>query len=121
MFPKSGCQLSMVCDLSTPENKRRDNTGCSAEESDYLRLVGYGGLVDSMYCGKKARTFLYSRYTHSNILKILQQYDSQSQLLKEFFKSIRNSPRMLLPSVSLTEFQPKKFKTSHRKGYLCQS
>ena len=44
----------MVCDLSTPENKRRDNT-CSAEESDYLRLVGYGGLVDSMYCGHKEK------------------------------------------------------------------
>ena len=57
MFPKSGCQLSMVCDLSTPENKRRDNTGCSAEESDYLRLVGYGGLVDSMYCGKKVKKY----------------------------------------------------------------
>ena len=44
----------MVCDLSTPENKRRDNA-CSAEESDYLRLVGYGGLVDSMYCGQKEK------------------------------------------------------------------
>ena len=69
MFPKSGCQLSMVCGLSTPENKRRDNAGCSAEESDYLRLVGYGGLVDSMYCGKKARKYREYRYTHSNVFK----------------------------------------------------
>ena len=58
MFPKGGCQLNMVCDLSTPEDKGRDyNAGCSSEESDYLRLVGYGGLVDSMYCGKKVRRY----------------------------------------------------------------
>ena len=58
MFPKGGCQLSMVCDLSNPENKGRDNNvGCSAEESDYLRLVGYRGLLDSMYCEKKVRMY----------------------------------------------------------------
>ena len=43
----------MICGLSTPDVNSRN--GCSAKESDYLRLVGYGGLVDSMYCGSREK------------------------------------------------------------------
>jgi hypothetical protein len=46
----------MVCDLGTPENASKRIAGedagkCLSDVSDYLRLVSYGGLVDSMYCG----------------------------------------------------------------------
>jgi len=44
------CQLNMVCDLKTPESNSRENT-CSVFTSDYLRLVGYGGVMDTKYCG----------------------------------------------------------------------
>ena len=48
----------MVCDIGTPEDstkrrRRRQSGGeCSKDYSDYLRLVGYGGLVDTMFCGE---------------------------------------------------------------------
>ena len=42
--------MSLVCDLKTPQTTGRQQE-CSATKSDYLRLVGYGGIVDSKYCG----------------------------------------------------------------------
>ena len=43
--------MSLVCDLKTPQTTGRQQQECSATKSDYLRLVGYGGIVDSKYCG----------------------------------------------------------------------
>ena len=47
----NNCQMSLVCDLKTPQTTGRQQQECSATKSDYLRLVGYGGIVDSKYCG----------------------------------------------------------------------
>ena len=53
----------MVCDLSNPENKGLDNNeGCSAEESDYLRLVGYRSLLDSIYWERKVGIYKHLRH-----------------------------------------------------------
>ena len=41
----------MVCDMETPEDSTSREAQCSSITSDYLRLVAYGGIVDSKYCG----------------------------------------------------------------------
>ena len=42
----------MVCDLLTPNEESRQSE-CSTYDSDYLRLVGYGGIMDTKYCGNE--------------------------------------------------------------------
>ena len=46
----------MVCDLKTsgnPDFESQRGIKCRSNYSDYLRLIGYGGLVDSLYCGQE--------------------------------------------------------------------
>ena len=52
VFP-NGCELSLVCGMGTPEDSTSRDGKCSASKSDYLRLVAYGGIVDSRYCGQE--------------------------------------------------------------------
>ena len=52
ILPKD-CELSLVCNLSTRERRRArgERRKCSIK-SDYLRVEGYAGALDTYYCGQ---------------------------------------------------------------------
>ena len=120
----SDCELSLVCNLSTRERRRSrgERRKCSVR-SDYLRVEGYAGALDTYYCGQNEKMSIklhennsvkltfqgqerdpsYDKVHHDRILNILEGFRCEVRCKRSNKPEITTTAR---PSIISTSSSP---------------